>query len=91
MEDPWESQAMLILCVAAVGLSENALSLSSLVPKMYIYVSYILYVSLQSIKVSRVLPGAATGTEKSEKNNPISLLLLFTFGKCWIKAKFSFP
>lgn len=53
MEERWESQSRLMLCVAVVGLSKNALNLSSL--KMYINVSYILYVSIQGIKASRVL------------------------------------
>lgn len=44
-----------MLCVAAVGLSKHALNVSSLVPKMYIYVSYILYASIQGIKVSGAL------------------------------------
>lgn len=53
MEERWESQSRVMHCIAAMGLSKNALNLSSL--KMYIYVSYILYVSIQGIKASRVL------------------------------------
>lgn len=55
MEERWESQSRLMLCVVSVGLSKNALNLSFLVPKMCVYVSYILYVSMQCIKVSGAL------------------------------------
>lgn len=60
MDELWESQTRLMLCVVVAGLSKIALNLSSLVPKMYIYVSYILYASIQGIKGSGVFTAAAT-------------------------------
>lgn len=69
MKEHWESQSRLMLCVAAVGLSKNALNLALLYSKC-ISVSYILYASIEGIKVSGAL------TEKSKDNNPMSLLLL---------------
>lgn len=72
MEKHWESQTRLMLCVTAVRLSKNALNLSSFLPRTCIYVSYVLYASIQGVKTNGVLPELP----QAQRNNPISLLLV---------------
>lgn len=64
IEERWESQSRLMLCVVSVGLSKNALNLSSLVTKMCVYISCILYVSIQGMKAS----GALTELPRAQRS-----------------------
>lgn len=91
MEEHWESQARLILRVTAVGLCKNALNLSSVVPKMYNLCTLYPICIYTGCKSEWSTHRAATGTETSEDNNPMSLLLRLPLASAGLSSKFSFP